>query len=118
MKYTEVVHQQYHLQGFTSDGEYMYWSFTDSLVKTTLSGTVIAQIHAVDRPAHLGGIDYHDGKIYGAMECGAEKRSAIYVFDAQTLACLDILQTPECDAAQKGGVKEREVLLLSLAPSG
>ena len=28
MKYLEVVNQNYHLQGFTTDGEHMYWSFT------------------------------------------------------------------------------------------
>lgn len=99
MKYTEVLHQYYHLQGFTSDGMYMYWSFTDSLVKTTLAGTVIAQVHAVDRPAHLGGIDYFNGKIYGAVENGEEKRSFVYVYDAATLERTAILPLPACDAA-------------------
>ncbi len=45
MKYIEILHHNFHLQGFTTDGTYMYWSSTDCIVKTTLGGTMIAQIH-------------------------------------------------------------------------
>ena len=58
MKYCEVLHQNLHMQGFTTDGEHMYWSFTDSLVKTTKNGTVLVQVRI---PAgHLGDIDYYN----------------------------------------------------------
>jgi hypothetical protein len=52
------------MQGFTSDDkrEYLFWSFTDSLVKTNANGTMICQIHVGG--GHFGGLDWHDGKIY------------------------------------------------------
>ena len=62
MKYIEILHQNYHLQGFTTDGDYMYWSSTDCIVKTTMSGTMKAQIY-ID-VGHTGDIDYYDGKLY------------------------------------------------------
>lgn len=65
MKYCEVLHQNLHLQGFTFDGDNMYWSFTDSLVKTTRNGTVKCQVPVL--AGHLGDIDYCDGKIYGSV---------------------------------------------------
>ena len=44
MQFVEVVNQNQHLQGFSNGNGFMYWSFTDSLVKTTLSGTVNCQV--------------------------------------------------------------------------
>ena len=65
MKHTEVLHQNLHMQGFSTDGENMYWSFTDSLVKTKKSGLMLRQVPI---PAgHLGDIVYYNGKIYGTV---------------------------------------------------
>ena len=104
MKYTEVLHQRYHLQGFTTDGTYLYWSFTDSLVKTTMSGTVVGQVPTATRTEHLGGIDYYNGKIYGAamgnslagQPWGMWSSFTVHVYDAATLAVVDILRLDDC----------------------
>lgn len=104
MKYTEVLHQRYHLQGFTTDGTHLYWSFTDSLVKTTMSGTVVGQVPTATRTEHLGGIDYDNGKIYGAamgnslagQPWGMWSSFTVHVYDAATLAVVDILRLDDC----------------------
>jgi len=98
MRYIDVQNQNYHLQGFTADGEYMYWSFTDSLVKTTMEGTVVRQVPCAVPGDHLGGIDWYGGRIYGAAMNSGKKTSAIHVYDADTLQTLAILPLAECDA--------------------
>lgn len=65
MNIIETVHQNLHLQGFAKGGSYLYWSFTDSLVKTTLTGTVKCQTEI--RTGHLGDCDWYDGKIYATL---------------------------------------------------
>ncbi len=88
----EVLHQNYHLQGFTASDSHLYWSFTDSLVKTTFGDTVVAQVRI--RGGHLGDIDYRDGCIYGTVlgdslagePWGQWSSFHVYVFDADTLA--------------------------------
>lgn len=105
MLYTEALHQNWHLQGFTSDPErkYLYWSFTDSVVKTTFASTMIAQVHVSG--GHLGDIDYHNGKLYASFlgepmpghvwdDWSSFK---IYVFDAETLQLERIIPLPICD---------------------
>ncbi len=102
MKYTEVVHQNYHMQGFTTDGENMYWSFTDSLVKTKKSGLMLRQTQIFG--GHLGDIVYYDGKIYGSVMGNAIKGRPfwdwvsfeIHVFDAGTLALERVIRLDEC----------------------
>ena len=102
MKYTEVLHQNLHMQGFSSDGENMYWSFTDSLVKTKKSGLVLRQVPI---PAgHLGDIVYYEGKIYGTvlgnslrgLPFGIWTGFEIHVFDAGTLALDRIIRLDDC----------------------
>ncbi len=90
------------MQGFTTDGKYMYWSFTDSLVKTTLQNTVKIQVPALG--GHLGDIDYYDGKIYASMMGTALKGQPygswsafyIYVYDAGTLALEKMIRLDPC----------------------
>jgi len=65
MNIIETVHQNLHLQGFAKGGNFMYWSYTDSLVKTTLTGTVKCQVEI--RTGHLGDCDWYDGKIYSSL---------------------------------------------------
>ena len=62
-----VTGQPMHLQGFDVDRESgrMYWSFTETLVKTDLEGNQLGQVELSD--GHLGDVAYYDGKIYGSM---------------------------------------------------
>ena len=101
----EVLHQNWHMQGFTTDKEngYMYFSFTDSVVKVNMNSTMIAQVHVSG--GHLGDIDYHEGKLYASFlgQPGAGKvwddwsSFKIYVFNADDLALEKIIPLPICD---------------------
>lgn len=103
MEYLEVVNQNLHMQGFSKGDGFMYWSFTDSIVKTTMNGTVKcqAEIHG----GHLGDIDYYDGRVYGSYLGNALPGHAwedwtgfkIYVFDANDLRVIDIINLDICD---------------------
>lgn len=104
MEYLECLHQNYHMQGFTSDADrkYMFWSFTDSLVKTTIEGTMVCQVH-VDG-GHFGGLDWHDGKIYVSFLRYPTKWTffgdwtdfQIYVYEDQNLNLLRIIDIKDC----------------------
>ena len=103
MEYVEVVNQNLHMQGFSKGEGFMYWSFTDSIVKTTMNGTVKcqAEIHG----GHLGDIDYYDGRVYGSYLGNALPGHAwedwtgfkIYVFDADDLRVINIINLDICD---------------------
>ena len=111
MKYTEVLHQNLHMQSFTTDGENMYWSFTDSLVKTKKSGLMLRQVPI--HMGHLGDIVYHEGKIYGTVlgnslrgqPFGNWTSFEIHVYDAGTLALDRIIRLDDCYEMYKN--KER-----------
>ena len=59
-----------HIQGIATDTkrEYMYYSFTTSLVKTDMKGNVIGSVNGL--AGHLGCIayNYENGKLYGSLE--------------------------------------------------
>ena len=59
-----------HLQGIAIDAkrEFMYLSFTTSLVKADLSGRIVASVDGL--VGHLGCIayNYEDGRVYGSLE--------------------------------------------------
>lgn len=103
LEHIKVVNQNYHMQGFTSGGGFVYFSFTDSLVKTTPAGTVKCQAEVFG--GHLGDIDYYDGKIYGSYLGNALPGHAwddwtcfkIYVFDASDLRVLNVINMDICD---------------------
>ena len=103
MTHIKVVNQNYHMQGFTSGGGFVYFSFTDSLVKTTPAGTVKCQTEV--HGGHLGDIDYYDGKIYGSFLGNALPGHAwddwtcfkICVFDASDLRLRDVIHMDVCD---------------------
>lgn len=103
MEYIEVLKQNYHMQGFTSGGGFMYWSFTDSLVKTAMAGTMKCQVEI--HGGHLGDCDYHDGRIYASYlgnalpghEWNDWTSFKIYVFDANDLRTLKIINLDICD---------------------
>ena len=62
MEFIETLNHKYHLQGITSDGEYMYWSCTDTILKTTIGGSPRVQVEIAG--GHLGDCDYYDGKLW------------------------------------------------------
>ena len=110
MEFIEVVNQNQHMQGFTSDAEhkYMFWSFTDSVVKTNMNGTVICQVHCHDY-GHLGGMDWHDGKVYVSFMAdpspwtfwGDWSAYYIYVYDDYDLRMIDRIDIKECKEYKK-----------------
>jgi hypothetical protein len=65
-----------HLQGFDSDGEFIYWSMFTNLIKTDYAGKVVAQ-----RPVdpHHGDCCVHGGKIYVATANRTKERRGLYV---------------------------------------
>ncbi len=107
MEFLEVYNQRYHVQGFTSGNGYMYWSFTDTLVKTTMDGIVRRQTEVFG--GHLGDCDYHDGKIYVSYtgnclpghEWGDWTAFKIYVFDADDLSLIEMLDLDICYGYKK-----------------
>ncbi|MFW6692413.1 hypothetical protein [Streptomyces sp. MAR4 CNX-425] len=76
-----------HVQGVTVDTErgYVYWSFTQMLVKTDLDGNVIGTVEGLT--GHLGDIDLNDrdGRVYGSLEYKAEEAFYIAVFDVDEI---------------------------------
>ncbi len=58
----------FHVQGVVVDkaNGYVYFSFTDKLIKTDTSGKLIGSVTGF--VGHLGDLDFNDGKIYGSLE--------------------------------------------------
>jgi hypothetical protein len=56
-----------HMQGFAVDTQhsYMYWSYTQTLIKTDLQGFKVKKVSILE--GHLGDIAYSDGYIYGTV---------------------------------------------------
>ena len=53
-----------HLQDVTRDGEFLYWAHTRTILKTDLSGKVLASVRD---PDHNAGCQVRDGKLYVAV---------------------------------------------------
>ena len=53
-----------HLQDVTRDGEFLYWAHTRMILKTDLSGKVLASVRDSD---HNAGCQVRDGKLYVAV---------------------------------------------------
>ena len=77
-----------HLQGFDCDANFIYWSFSDMLVKTDWQGK---EIKAVKVPYHHGDMCLKDNRIYVAVNFGrfndpaGNAKNFIYVYDANDL---------------------------------
>jgi hypothetical protein len=85
-----------HLQGIaTNHTDALFWSFTVTLVKTDLTGRVLATANAI---YHLGDLTYHDGKVYVAA-CTTWDRpgnnSKVYVHSAEDLSLVEMKPVPE-----------------------
>jgi len=82
------------LQDVTTDGRHLYFSQNFGLTKTDLTGKRIITKNLIAIPPrlllkgcdHIGGISYHDGKIYAALEdSGTFEHLYIVVYNARTL---------------------------------
>ena len=90
-----------HLQGICTDdeGNYLYASFTNMLVKVDMrtgkiAGTVTGlAAGSISSGAHIGDICYYDGKIYGSLEYKASERWYICVFDGDKITEMDMPYT-------------------------
>ena len=86
-----------HLQGVATDGESIYWSFTVAVVKTDLTGKILASREA---PSHQGDMCYKDGVVYVAVNRGkfnteARGVSQVTAYDAKTLEPLKTIPLPD-----------------------
>ena len=104
-----------HLQGIcTNDRDAIYWSWTDTLVKTDRSGRVLKRIPAAN---HHGDLCFHEGKVYAAVNLGKFNQPAgqadswIFVYDADTLDECARHPVPEV-VHGAGGVAYREGVFL------
>lgn len=90
-----------HLQGICTDdeGNYLYASFTNMLVKVDMhTGKIVGTVTglaagSISRGAHIGDICYYDGKIYGSLEYKASERWYICVFDGDKITEMDMPYT-------------------------
>ena len=76
-----------HLQGTDARGTNIWWSFTKKIVRTDLSGHVLA---SCDAPSHQGDLCVKGDTLYVAVNCGrfnteTNGKSFVYSFDAMTL---------------------------------
>ncbi len=89
---------QHHLQGVCTDEKSIFWSFTTTLVKTDMEGTLLKQVPVAN---HHGDLCFHDGKLYVAVNLGkfndpeGNADSWVYVYDAETLEELARHETQE-----------------------
>lgn len=76
-----------HIQGMALDRKrgYMYFSFTNLLVKTDLRGKPVGSVTGFT--GHLGDLDFNerDGRIYGSLEYKDAESFYIAVFDADRI---------------------------------
>jgi hypothetical protein len=76
-----------HVQGIAVDKAkgFIYYSFTNLLVKTDLAGNVVGTMGGFT--GHLGDLDFNpaDGRVYGSLEYKAAKAFYIAIFDVDRL---------------------------------
>jgi hypothetical protein len=76
-----------HVQGVAIDRDhgFMYWSFTQMLVKTDLAGNVLGTVTGLT--GHLGDLDLNekDGRVYGSLEYKAAEAFYIAIFDVEKI---------------------------------
>jgi hypothetical protein len=81
-----------HVQGTAIDqaNGHVYFSFTNLLVKTDLSGKVLGTIGGFS--GHLGDLDFNpaDGKVYGSLEYKAQKSFYIAIIDVAKVTEMDM----------------------------
>ncbi|MBR4673591.1 MAG: hypothetical protein IKP00_03925 [Victivallales bacterium] len=87
-----------HLQGIDSDGQFIYWSFTNAIVKTDMEGKVLIKVDAL---RHSGDPCLLNGKLYVPVNRGrfnqpiGASKDSIQVYDAETLNLLKTVPITE-----------------------
>ena len=69
---------------WSTEGGYIYYSFTNLLAKYDFSGKLIGTL--VGWTGHLGDLDFNpaDGKVYGSLEYKEDQAFYIAVIDAKS----------------------------------
>ncbi|GAA2389909.1 hypothetical protein GCM10010404_53910 [Nonomuraea africana] len=79
-----------HVQGIALDERkgFMYFSFTNLLVKTDLQGNPVGSVTGFT--GHLGDLDFNakDGRVYGSLEYKAQESFYIAVFDVDRITSM------------------------------
>ncbi|MET7459196.1 hypothetical protein [Nonomuraea sp. NPDC005501] len=82
--------QSGHVQGIAIDQKkgYMYFSFTNLLVKTDMKGKPVGSVTGFT--GHLGDLDFNDkdGRVYGSLEYKDAKAFYIAIFDVDRITSL------------------------------
>ncbi|AQZ66638.1 hypothetical protein BKM31_38955 [[Actinomadura] parvosata subsp. kistnae] len=90
-----------HVQGMAIDQRkgFMYFSFTNLLVKTDLQGKLVGSVTGFT--GHLGDLDFNtqDGRVYGSLEYKEQESFYIAIFD------VDRITAPDMDAQTTDVVK-------------
>ena len=96
---------RHHLQDVWRDGKFIYWAHTSQLIKTDMSGRILAK---ADVTEHHAGIEVRDGKVYVAVctlqsKTGGktlpEPRVTVNGYDAEPLTLLEEHVTDVTDRA-------------------
>lgn len=81
-----------HVQGMAVDRRkgFMYFSFTNLLVKTDLTGKPVGSVTGFT--GHLGDLDFNtkDGRVYGSLEYKAAEAFYIAIFDGDRITEMDM----------------------------
>ncbi|MEM9644563.1 MAG: CIA30 family protein [Planctomycetota bacterium] len=111
-----------HLQGIAVDDEAIYWSFTTTLVKTDLKGSVIKQVRVAD---HHGDLCVQGNQIHVAVNLGefndpdGRADSWVYVYDTDSLQEVSRHSTPEVIHGAGGiGIRNGHFFVVGGLPEG
>jgi hypothetical protein len=81
-----------HVQGMAIDQRkgFMYFSFTNLLVKTDLKGNPVGSVTGFT--GHLGDLDFNaqDGRVYGSLEYKAQESFYIAIFDVDRITSMNM----------------------------
>ncbi|SEG67366.1 hypothetical protein SAMN05444920_103866 [Nonomuraea solani] len=81
-----------HVQGMAIDQRkgYMYFSFTNLLVKTDLKGNMVGSVTGFT--GHLGDLDFNtqDGRVYGSLEYKEQESFYIAIFDVDRITSMNM----------------------------
>lgn len=113
---------RHHLQGVCADDKAIYWSFTTTLVKTDLRGSLLKKIPVAN---HHGDLCCHDGKLYVAVNLGrfndpeGNADSWVYVYNAETLKEIARYETQQVFHGAGGiGFHDGHFFVVGGLPSG
>ncbi len=113
---------KHHLQGVCTDEKAIFWSYTTTLVKTDMEGTLLKETPVAN---HHGDLCFHGGKLYVAVNLGkfndpkGNADSWVYVYDADTLKELARHETQEVFHGAGGiGIRDGHFFVVGGLPDG